>query len=196
MSVLRGGLTPVRTLDSDNNFTTQRFKKATDQNDASLVYVGDPVRLLSSGQVCRLLPADTSAAGGAGVLGVVARVLVTEKGRPRVHGLPDQHPNISLTSQADYLDVYIDPSIVYSTRIAGSASTAEIGQTVNVTTTARVTAAGISGTILDSTASASSYNPFKIIGISDFSLDTRLGDASGRVECIVNYGVFTSNNSF
>lgn len=179
MSVNRAGLTPVRTLDGTNNFTTARFQKSTGSNDASLIYVGDAVRVTANGQVKKIITGQTD------VLGVVARVVRNEAGRPRVHGLPDQHPNISLTADADYLDVYVNPLIVYSGRIAGSAGRSMIGQTMAVTTTARVTAAGLSGMILDATSSASSLNPFRVIGVSDFNTSTRLGDSGGRVDVVV-----------
>lgn len=179
MSVNRAGLTPVRTLTGTNCFQTSRFQKSTTSQDASLIYVGDAVRVTANGQVKKIIAGQTD------VLGVVARVVRNEAGRPRVHGLPDQHPNISLTADADWLDVYVDPTIVYSGRIQASAGTSMIGQTVAVDATARVTAAGISGMILDSTASASSLNPFRIIGVSQFNTDTRAGDSGGRVEVVI-----------
>lgn len=188
MTVLKGGFTPVKHLTGCGDFVTVRMAKDTSLNDASLVYVGDAVRLTSSGKVARLLAADTSASGP-GVFGVVARVLVNENGRPRVHGLSNnQHPNISLTADADWLDVYVDPGIVYSARVDASAGASWIGKTFNVTAAARVTAAGISGMQLaGSTAGTSAYAPFKVLAISDFQTGSHSGDANGRVEVIVNY---------
>lgn len=192
-----GGFYPVRTMNGLNCFNTHRYSKLADNGDASLVYVGDAVMVTANGQVKRLLAAQTTAAGGVAVLGVVARVLINEAGRPRVHGLPDQHPNISLTAQADFLDVYIDPAIIYECMIDTSAGRSMIGQTMNVTTTARVTAAGRSGMILDSASSASQSNPFKVIGISTFATaSTQTGDATGKVEAIINHSVMNTVLSF
>ncbi|MGH8601524.1 MAG: hypothetical protein ACREXR_01705 [Gammaproteobacteria bacterium] len=197
------GFVPARHLDGANCFHTERFLKATDQNDRSLIYVGDPVYLLADGTIARLHPAQVTAGltGNLGVLGVAARVLVNEDGRPRVHGLtqvPAQHPNISLTADADYLDVYTDPGIVYNCGVDGSAGRSMIGQTVGIAATARTTAAGVGGTILDTAVvtAGSVFNPFKIIGMSDFELSGRAGNSDGNVQAIVNYHVYKAAQSF
>ena len=191
-----GGFSPVRTLDGSNTFSTQRFRKLEDNGDASLVYVGDVVMMTANGRVKRLLAAQTTAAGSVGVLGVVQRILQNEDGRPRVHGLPDQHPNISLTAQADFLDVYVSPEIVYEAFTDTSAGRSMIGQTMNIALTARITAAGRSGMILDTTSSASQFNPFKVMQVSDFVLDSRAGDVSARVQCVINHSVFNTRSTF
>jgi len=192
---------PVTHLDDSNCFVTHRFLKATDQNDASLVYVGELVRILASGEVARLTPAQVTAAvdGTFGALGVVARVLVNEAGRPRVHGLsqsPQQHPNISLSGDADFLDVYVDPQVVYQISVDGSAGRSLIGQTVGLVATARTTAAGIPGVMLDTSVSASSFLPIKIIGIADSELASRAGSVDGKVQCVLNHQVTKVTRSF
>lgn len=186
MSLPRGGLYPVRHMNGDGDFQTQRIQKDSTppKADEALIYVGDAVRLLS-GKVVRLSAADTSATGP-GVFGVVARILRDEAGRPRVHGLPDQHPNISLTADTDWLDVYTDKGIVFAARVAGSAGNGLIGSGLNVAATARVTAAGISGTMLNATAVSANTAPFMVVGMSNFDLDGG-GDTGGRVEVIINF---------
>lgn len=191
MSIPRGGLYPVRHLNGNGGFQTQRMPKETGENDASLIYVGDAVRLLS-GKVIRYMAADVSSSIAPAVFGVVARVLVNEAGRPRVHGLPDQHPNISLTANADWLDVYTDKGIVFAARIAGSAVNELIGSVLNVATTARVTAAGISGTLLNATAVSGDRGPFTVVAVSDFDLDGGGSDAAGRCEVIMNFHALES----
>lgn len=185
MSIPRGGFNPVRHLTGSGDFQTERIRKNGAGNDAELLYVGDAVRLVS-GRVLRLVAGDTSATGP-GVFGVVARVLVDEAGRPRVHGLPDQHPNISLSSQQDWVDVYTDPGIVFACRVAGSAVNELIGAGLNVATTARVTAAGISGHMIDATAVSAGTAPFKGIAVSNFDLDGGGSDAGGRIEVVMNF---------
>lgn len=185
MSLPRGGLYPVRSRGGDASFQTVRVQKDVGSDDASLVYVGDVVRMVS-GKAIRYLAADVSSSIAPPVFGVVARVLRDQNGRPRVHGLPDQHPNISLTADADWLDVYADKAIVFAGRVAGSAGNGLIGSALNVATTARVTAAGISGTMLNATAVSGDRGPFKMVGMSDFDLDT-LGDTAGRVEVVMNF---------
>lgn len=185
-----GGFTPVRTLNGDNIFQTQRFQKWTGGNDRALIYVGDVVAVTAnSGMVKRYV---STSANLVPPVGVVARVLINEAGRPRVHSLPDQHPNISLSAQTDWLDVYTDPGIVYECFTDASAGSSMIGTTMAVTTTARVTAAGRSGMILNATNIVSAVGPFKVVGISEFQLGSRLSDADGRVEAIINYGLFKS----
>lgn len=189
-----GGFTPVRHLHGLNCFQTQRFQKNTagDAGLTSLIYAGDVVTVTADGTI----KAFTNVSASRAVLGVAARVLINEAGRPRVHGLPDQHPNISLTAQADYIDVYTDPAIVYECFVDTSAAQSMIGQGFNVLATARVTAAGRSGHLLGTAAEVSAKAPFKVIGVSDFSLATRAGDAEGRVNAIVNYGILKSLDSF
>lgn len=194
MSIPRGGFHPVRHLAGGTDFQTQRIRKdGATGADASLVYVGDPVRLVS-GRALRLVAADTSATGP-GVFGVVARVLVNEDGRPRVHGLPDQHPNISLSADQDWLDVYTDPGIVFSCRVAGSAVNELIGSGLNVATTARVTAAGISGYMVNATAVSAGTAPFLGVAVSNFDLDGGGSDAGGRMEVVMNYRPWSSLGS-
>lgn len=185
MSLPRGGLYPVRHMNGSGDFQTQRVQKDSTPTkaDEALIYVGDPVRIIS-GKAVRLSAADTSAIGP-GVFGVVARILVDEAGRPRVHGLPDQHPNISLTANADWLDVYTDYGIVFAGRATGSAGNGLIGSGLNIASTARVTAAGISGTMLNITAVSANTAPFVCVGVSNFDLDGG-GDTAGRIEVVIN----------
>lgn len=193
------GFRPVGHINGLNCWQTQRFLKTVGSDD-SLVYVGDLVRV-SAGQAHRLLPAQVTAGvdGSFGTLGVVARVLVNEEGRPRVHGLsqsPAQHPNISLTADADFLDVYMDPGIIYEIGMDGSAGRSQIGRTVGIAATARVTAAGISGVILDASLSASSFLPIRVIGISNSELGTRAGSMDGNVLCVLNHAVLNVTRSY
>ena len=188
MSIPRGGFWPVRHLNGGATFQTTRIRKDSTppKLDEALIYVGDPVRVLS-GKAVRISAADCSALS-CGLFGVVARVLVNEDGRPRVHGLPDQHPNISLTADADWLDVYTDPGIVYSCRVAGSATNELIGSALNVASTARVTAAGISGAMINATAVSANTGLFVGVAVSNFDLDGGGSDAGGRMEVVMNYG--------
>ena len=195
MTLPRGGLFPVRHMTGESSFQTQRVQKDSTPTkaDEALVYVGDPVRIIS-GKAVRLSAADTSATGP-GVFGVVARILVDQAGRPRVHGLPDQHPNISLTANADWLDVYTDPGIVFAGRVAGSVGNGLIGSGLNIAATARVTAAGISGTMLNATAVSANKAPFMCVGLADFDVDGSVGDTAGRVEVIINFGPFKPSHA-
>ncbi len=186
MSIPRGGLWPVRHSVGGGDFQTQRIRKDSGSDDASLVYVGDAVRLVS-GKAIRYLAADVSSSIAPPVFGVVARILVNEDGRPRVHGLPDQHPNVSLSGDADWLDVYTDKGIVFAGRIAGSATNELIGSVLNVASTARVTAAGISGTLLNASAVSGDRGPFMVVAVSNFDLNGGGSDAGGRCEVVMNY---------
>lgn len=188
---MAGGFIPVRHITGDNSFTTRRFKKNHAGSSASdLIYVGDPVRISANGTIARLVAGDVGSSAASTTpttLGVVARFVRDEAGTPRVHGLPDQHPNISLSADTDYADVYVDPGIIYQANIGVSAGASMIGQNATVSAGSRVTAAGQSGTELSLLASAASNEaPFKVVGITQFNLDTRQGDAAGRVECMVN----------
>lgn len=185
----RFGFRPVRHVNGNNCFNTTRMQKGDTTTDAGLIYVGDPVKLLAGGGVSRLLPADSSAAANSPV-GIVARVYTNADGKTRTHGLPDQHPNISLTANADWFDVYVDPGIVYEATNVVAAVIADVGRSVNVTAGARVTAAGISGYGLDTAATATSTNPFRIVQISRSSLDSHSSAESGKYEVIFNNHVY------
>jgi len=186
MTLPRGGFWPVRNQTGDGQFQTVRMQKDTGENDASLIYAGDPVRVVS-GKIIRYTAGDTSANVGPLIFGVAARFLRDEAGRPRVHGLPDQHPNISLTADADWVDVWADPNIVFASRVPNSAADTLIGTYHTVATTARVTAAGISGTIVASGAVSGDRAPFVIVDVANFDLDGGKNDAGGRVEVMMNY---------
>lgn len=192
----RGGLVPVRSLNGRHDPITNRYKKTTEGDDTALIYVGDPLALNADGTVRALKAADTTAAA-ANYIGVAARIFINQDGRSRVHGLPDQHPNISVTADADWIDVYDDPDQVFAARTSTSAGMSEVGNTTNITTTARVTAAGISGVQLDlSTSAAIAQNPFRIVRVSTDNLENgELGDAEGRVEVIANNHVFRSTGA-
>lgn len=189
MSIPRGGFWPVRHLNGNGSFQTQRLAKETGANDASLLYVGDPVRIVS-GKVQRYLSTDVSSSVAPPVAGVAARILRDAAGRPRVHGLPDQHPNISLTADADYVDFYSDYGIVFATKAAGNVSAASINTVVNVTTTARITACGISGTIIANAAVSADRGPFVITEVSDFDIDNQENDTGGRIGVVMNYNIW------
>ncbi len=190
---MSGGFRPIRHLAGHNTFSTQRFQKSTTADDTTLIYVGDPVKL-TSGKVVRYMSTD----GGVGqaVLGIVARVLVSEAGRAKVHSLTvnGQHPDISLTADADWFDVYVDPGIVYAVNCDVSAGSGSIGAACNVKVTGRNTAAGISGSRL--TLSGTANAGFKIIGMIPAIGESSVKSALGNVECVVNYGITKSTGTF
>lgn len=171
---------------------TQRFQKSTSGSDAELIYVGDPIKLNSDGTVSRWLVADVSAAAGQ-LIGVAAGFKNGSQGRAKTHGLPDQQPTISLTADTDWVEVYTDPHQVYEVVANATATQALIGAAFNVDVTARTTAAGISGYKLDAASSARAENPFQVVGISPLER-TLTSAASGRVEVIVNNGLFKTNS--
>lgn len=182
------GFTPSRHITGDNSFTTRRFQKITGGNDSALLYVGDACYIDANGQVSRLTSAQVTAGAGVIGVGVVAGIYTDSAGTPRVHGLPDQSPRISLSAQADWVDVYIDPNIVFVGTISTSAGLTNMGQNCTVSAGARVTAAGQSGMELAVLTSAiSSEAPFKIVGIGPFDLSTpNQGSSSGQVEVVFN----------
>lgn len=194
------GFYPVRTTRGDCNFSTRRFPKTSvSTTDVSLIYVGDLVKLDAAGTVSRLLATDVSATGIAGgIVGAVARILKNEAGRAPVHAITNgAHPKISLSGDVnDWLDVYSDPDIVYECNLDVSAGSAFIGQTVGIKVTGRVTAAGISGMRADTSVSASTFNPIKIVGVSQSQLDTRLGAANGRAEVVINQHYLRTTTSY
>lgn len=192
-----GGFRPVRTLDGLNCFPTIRKPKGTGATDKELIYVGDVVGLNADGSVSRIVATDVSATGIARpVFGVVAAVFKDEAGTPYTHSLPTKHPNISNSADADWLDVYYGDNIVYLANIDTSAAFSLTGQAVGIKVTARTTASGISGMMIDASVSASSFNPFKILGIADTELVTNAGSSTGYVEVIPNYSFSKSTNTF
>lgn len=194
---MSGGFRPYRNLTGGSvSFPSRRYQKSAAGTDAELIYVGDPVVLNTDGTISRLVATGVSATGiNRPVLGVAGRVFKDEVGTPYTHSLPTKHPDISNTSDADWLDVYNDPNQIFLVNADTSAAQSLIGQNVGIKVTSRNTASGGSGSRLDTTVSASNFNPFKIWGIAS-NTGTQVGATSGEVEVIVNYHIAKINSSF
>jgi hypothetical protein len=139
----------------------QRLKKdGTATRAGALVYAGDLVEV-SGGNVLGL----GSALSTESELGIVVARFKDRMGRPPVHGLPDQHPNISLCADtSDYFDVMTDGNFIG--RFQTSAGPSQIGTYHVVTNTARVTAAGRSGNIVtDATVTTAAAGAVKCIAL-------------------------------
>jgi hypothetical protein len=161
---------------ADGQMRVQRMKKDTTHmaKPGALVYAGDIVQV-SGGNVLGVGDAVSTVSE----LGIVVARYKDNYGRPPVHGLPDQHPNISLCADStDYFDVMTDGNFVG--RFQTSAGPSQIGTFHVVTNTARVTAAGRSGNIVtDATVATAAVGVVKCIALINESGTEGQGSPNG-----------------
>lgn len=149
---------------------TRKVKAA----NALSIFAGDPVVLVSGNTVARIPAAATAAS--LPVLGVV-RAILNSNGRPLTHNLPATgHFLPALT--AGFVQVNEDPQQVYTVNTDATVLSTLIGQFVDVTAAAGVTAAGRSGISIEvATGANTAANtvPFQVVGLAP----NNLGGAAG-----------------
>ncbi len=196
-----GGFRPIRHLTggAGGSFKTRRFQKdGTATGHFSELFPGDPVILMGTGLVrgATALSAASTPAQRA-VVGVVARIVADRDGKPKTFEASGKSLYSSSASTTDWVDVYVDPDIVYEVIMEGGASAGqtEIGRLVQATAVqaSKVSAAGQSGNEIQSSAPATANcGLYRIVDISPRSLSptTDKGSSSGLVEVIIDQHIF------
>ncbi len=174
------GFRPVRTL-SASGFNGQSNTYFMPTTDASVVMVGDLVKLAGDGRTPTGVPTITRAVAGDAVVGVVVGIPLSGQGD--VNGVPDVSNlnvfNYRRANTAQYVMVVDDPmaEFVAQASAAGSFTTADIGLNVNFRATAGNTTTGTSGMDIDMATKATTATlPLKIIGYQ-YRMDNAIGDA-------------------
>lgn len=189
---MANGFKAVRHLNGNNmSFETDSF--IVDDNNPKPIFVGHAVAL-SSGRVV-----EHSSALNGPILGVVAACYTSTENRPRTFGQPDAGPYVPMSSRA-YVDVYVDPDIVYEVVADSGMVNDDIGQLCDiVASTSGNPKTGISYMAIDTTllaAQTSGNNqtlPFRAIGLAR-SERTPIGQGFGsgnatKIEVVINNSV-------
>ena len=189
------GLRPIGHLTGGAGgcFKTVRYEKTTDNE----IFPGDPLRLLGTGLVERMNAASASSTPAQrACLGIAARVVASRDGKPKTFDSSGKSI-YSPSAASDWIDVYIDSGIIYEGIFHASAGQTEIGSLVGVSasTTAKVSAAGQSGFVLQADVSGTDNDTFRVIDISPRSLDqlTDKGDSAGKISVVINNHAFGQN---
>ena len=189
------GFTPAGHLFGAVSFRTKRYPVSADNAKALGLAKGDAVAL-RGGYAVKLDAMGTSGTPKP-VLGVVAQPL-NSSARPFTFAQPQGGPFLP-GSTAGFVDVYIDPFIVYSVQCDASVPAVNIGQLIDVTAGGINTAAGTSKMAVKfATITATSTFPFKIIGYAPTDpnavMETGVGEASNQdVHVIINQHAFGGN---
>lgn len=172
------GFRPTKTLTASwNGQSNTYFVPAT---DASVIMVGDLVKLAGDGRSPTGVPTVTRAVAGDAIVGVVVGVPLSGMGD--VNGVPDVSNlnvfNYRRANTAAYVMVVDDPSaqlVAQLSTVAGF-STADFGLNVNYRATAGNTATGTSGFDVDIASKATTATlPLKIVGMQ-YKLDNAITD--------------------
>lgn len=186
------GFKAVRHLNGHNTFRTQTF--TVDDNNPKPIFQGHAVAL-SSGKVV-----EHTSTGAGPILGVVKACYTSTKNRPLTFNQPTTGPYIPASTRG-FVDVYIDPDIVYEVVADSGMANDDIGQLGEITATGSGNpSTGISRMAMDTStfAAQSSANvqtlPFRVLGLArveEAPVGSGFGqDANTKVEVIVNNHVF------
>lgn len=173
------GFKPVKALSASwNGQSSTYFVPST---DATVIMVGDLVKLAGAGRAPTGVATVTRAAAGDAVVGVVVGVPLSGQGD--VNGVPDVSNlnvfNYRRANTDSYLMVVDDPSVVFEAQASAAASfaLADIGLNANFRATAGNATTGTSGMDIDIASKAATATlPLKILGFP-YRLDNTFGDA-------------------
>lgn len=154
------GFKALRSLNGNPIGNTRRYRVSS---LSTRVYIGDPLELLTTGNV-RVMTAAGST-GSPGVLGIVNGLLDNNQ-RPLTHSLPGSGQFIAASAQG-YVDVVDDPQATFLVSTDATADQSMIGKFVDVTAGSANSAAGISGFHLSLTTATNIArgHRFRIIGV-------------------------------
>lgn len=182
------GFRPVKSLTASwNGQSNTYFVPST---DASVIMVGDLVKLAGDGRSPTGVPTVTRAVAGDAIVGVVVGIPLSGMGD--VNGVPDVSNlnvfNFRRANTAGYVMVVDDPSIQLVAQLSTVAgfTTADFGLNVNYRATAGNATVGTSGFDVDiATKATTATLPLKIVGMQ-YKLDNTIGDAFLEVLLKVN----------
>lgn len=164
------GFRPVKT--SIGPYNGQANVYFVPSSDATVIMVGDAVKLAGDARAATGAPTVTRCAATDPAIGIVVGILFTGVGDiTNVPAVTDLNTPVYRRASTDrYLLVADDPSLIYEVQYAGTSVaaatiTANVGQNGQFTTTAGNTTSGSSGMQLDSTGLATTATlPLKIVG--------------------------------
>lgn len=182
------GFKPTKSLTASwNGQSNTYFVPST---DATVIMVGDLVKLAGDGRSPTGVPTVTRAVAGDPVVGVVVGVPLSGQGD--VNGVPDvSNLNVFNFRRANtnaYLMVVDDPQVTLEGQLSTVAgfTTADIGLNVNYRATAGNASVGTSGFDVDIASKATTATlPLKIIGFQ-YRMDNTIGDAFFSVLVKIN----------
>ena len=155
------GFRPLRHLNGSKTFVTQQFKAST----SAAAFIGD--MCFASAAVVKPYN-STNAAASAASWGVIARCY-DGNGKPWTHSAPARGP-YKPAATSGFVDVYIDPDIVYEIECDTSASAGTtIGAVFQVTALAGNTATGQSKQEIKAQTSAT-LGQVRLISVTPLSL--------------------------
>lgn len=182
------GFKPVKTVTASWNGQSNTYFVPT--TDATVIMVGDLVKLAGDARSPTGVPTVTRAVAGDAIVGVVVGVPLSGMGD--VQGVPDVSNlnvfNFRRANTAQYLMVVDDPMVTLEGQVsvAGTFTTAAVGLNVNFRATAGNTSTGTSGFDVDiATAATGATLPLKLIGFP-YRLDNTVGDAFFSVLVKIN----------
>ena len=166
------GFQPARHLNGETGgFRAHRYFVSA--NNASSIFVGDPVGINAGGGIESWRTLDASAIGAKrGLLGVVRNVL-DSNGRPLTHSQPTKGHFLDASTEG-YVEVIDDPDVVFVVNASATATRNLIGQLAPVAFGTYNSAAGISGAGIDlgnTVTTATGNQPFQVMGIAGNELD-------------------------
>lgn len=176
------GFRPVKHI-SGGSWTGQAGVYFVPASDATVIMVGDVVKLLGDGRSPTGVPTVTRHTGGAAeaAVGVVVGILFSGVGDaqniPPVNDL--NTPVYRRASTDRYLLVADDPGLIFEAQASasGSFTTADVGLNAGVRATAGSTTSGASGMDIDLGAKAATATlPLKIVGFP-YRPDNNVGDS-------------------
>lgn len=182
------GFRPTKTLTASwNGQSNTYFVPST---DATVIMVGDLVKLAGDGRSPTGVPTVTRAVAGDPVVGVVVGVPLSGQGD--VNGVPDvSNLNVFNFRRANtnaYLMVVDDPQVQLVGQLSTVAgfTTADIGLNVNYRATAGNATTGTSGFDVDiATKATTATLPLKIMGFQ-YKMDNVIGDPFFEVLLKIN----------
>lgn len=182
------GFKAVRHRNGGSCFNTESF--IVDDNNPKPIFIGHAVAL-SSGRVV-----EHSSALNGPILGIVKACYTSTENRPRTFAQPDNGPFIPASTRA-YVDVYVDPNIVFEVVADSGFNLDDLGQLCDITATGSGNPnTGISRMAIDTTtlAAQTSANvqtlPFRAVGLAR-SERTPIGAGYGsgnatKIEVVIN----------
>lgn len=183
------GFRPVKTITGApyNGQANQYFVPAS---DATVIMVGDLVKLGGAGRDATGIATVTRAAAGDAILGVVVGIGFTGMGDsqnvPPVNDL--NTPVFRRASTDRYVMVADDPNLILEAQLSSAAgyTNADLGLNVNFRATAGNTTSGSSGFDVDiATKATTATLPLKLIGIPN-RVDNVVGDPFLSVYVVAN----------
>ena len=166
------GFRPVKSI-TGAPYTGQANVYFVPASDATVIMVGDAVKLLGDARAATGVPTVTRVSGATDIpLGIVVGILFTGVGDAgNVPPVTDLNTPVYRRASTDrYLLVADDPNLVYEVQYAGTSVaaatiTANVGLNGQFTTTAGSTTSGSSGMQLDSAGLATTATlPLKVVG--------------------------------